>query len=502
MRLTPLISKMTPEQIMRKRPFTVPIPAFDIGVPTIVPAGASNVLTLNSVQYELCSQADFVREYFPTSHKINSIKYYPNTLFVNRTNGSYQAKVRSRVAVGFQQYIHLQRKEALLGNNVGMRLVSGATDQKKIDNLARLREGWEEKDMEVVVNDAIDSSLKLAETAVFVFMDDNKVHSRVFSYDKGDTLYPHYDSLTGEMTLLGRLYTQTDWDGKTHQCLDVVDKTDFVTYIQEDNETWKQDGEKKQHGFPFCPVAYYRSDYGPAWSASQQLIDSYELAMSQFAENNAAYALRILYTLGGELEVMTNTDGTPSRIDSPDANAKVGFLEPAEGADGAFAKQLELMKKEILRASFVVETPEIKSGADISSRTVKMMFADSYMKALSDSMVYQPFLNRVLDLFKYGYLLENGKISDYETYKVKAYLDPFIFMSENDIISSIQMLVTSGCMSKQTATELAYNIGYSSPDEIRRLTQEAHDELIGTAATADPQTNNPVNLSRQAAANA
>ena len=285
--------------------------------------------------------------------------------------------------------------------------------------------------------------------------------------------------------------------------LDVADKTHFVTYREKDgNEGWEMEGEPIPHGFPFCPVAYHRSDLGPVWTASQALIDGWEIALSQFSENNAAYALRILYTLGAEFEMMSNVDGTPARIDSIDPNAKVGFLEPASGADGAFAKQLELMKKEILRGSFVVETPEIKSGADISSRTVKMLFADSYMKALSDSMEYQGFLNRVIALFKHGYFLETNRIAESDSLKVKGYFDPFIFLSENDVIAGIQQLVTSGAMSVKTATELAYNIGYSSPDEVRRITQEAHDELIAeqnaqnTAQAVQTARQNPVAQAR------
>lgn len=455
-------------------------------------------VSLEDVKGESRSQADFIREYYPSSHAINLIKYYPNSIAVNPTSGAYQAKVKSRIAVGFQQYIHLQRKESLLGNNVGMRLISGATDERAIERLAFFREGWEEKDMEVAVNNAIDSDLLTADCAIYIYMDEGKVRWRDFSYTKGDTLYPHYDNLTGDLTLLGRLYNQTDWDGNTRQYLDVIDSTHFVTYRQKDDAiSWEMEGSPKPHGFPECPVAYHRSK-GPCWGNSQALIDGFEIAISQFCENNAAYALRILYTLGAEMEVMSSVDGTPSRIDSADPNAKVGFLEPAEGADGAFAKQLEIMKKEILRGSFVVETPEIKSGTDISARTVKMLFADSYMKSLSDSMEYQAFLNTIARLFKFGYYTEKNKASEAEVLKVKCYLEPFIFMSENDVIAGIQQLMTSGAMSVKTATELAYNIGYSSPDEVSRIMQEAHDELIGQQQ--DTQTHNPVNDARAAAA--
>lgn len=496
MRLIPSIGKMTPEQIMRKKPFSVPIPAGVAGITPIINPQPTGVVTLENIQREVRTQSDFVREFYPSSHKINHIKYYPNTLFLNRKTGAYQAKVRSRIAIGFQERILTKRKEALLGNNVGMRLISGASDQGMIDTLAFYREGWEERDMEVAVNNAIRDDFLTADSAVYIYMDNREVRWRVFSFSSGDTLYPHYDSMTGELALFGRLYNQEDWDGKTNTYLDVVDKTHFVTYAKsEDGEGWEMEGEPQPHGFPVCPVAYHRSDLGPVWGASQSLIESYELAISQFAENNAAYALRILYTLGGEMEIMSNTDGTPNRIDSADPNAKVGFLEPAQGADGAFAKQLEILEKNIMRGSFAVETPEIKSGADMSSRTVKMLFADSYLKALSDSMEYQGFINKIASLFKFGYFLENGRVNEVRGFKVKTYLDPFIFLSENDVIAAIQQLVAAGCMSRKTATELAYNIGYSSPDEVARLLQEAHDDLMAEQVAAS--TIQSVNSSRE-----
>ncbi len=56
-------------------------------------------------------------------------------------------------------------------------------------------------------------------------------------------------------------------------------------------------------------------------------------------------------------------------------------------------------------------------------------------------------------------------------------------------------------MSTKTATELAYNIGYSSPDEVNRILQEAHDELVAeqavsTTAQNAQQRQNPVAASR------
>ena len=348
------------------------------------------------------------------------------------------------------------------------------------------------------MHNAVSADGKVADCAVCFYLSDKRLAWRSFDYEKGDILYPHFDPMTGELALFGRLYSSMDDSGQSTNYLDVYDKTSYMRYKQTDNGKWSVDVSPMPHGFLECPVAYHRKGM-PFWSASQDLIDSYELALSQFCENNAAYALRILYALGQSMDVKASLDGTPQRIDSPDPNAKVGFLEPAD-ASASFAAQLDIMEKNIMRSSFAVETPEIKSGADMSSLTVKMLFADTYLKALEDAQDYQMFLTRTVRLFKYGYGIETGKVSDMESLKVKAEFTPFIFMSETETVNSIVQLVGSGVLSKQTASEIAYESGYGTADEWDRIINEAHEEYMASQKQA--QSLDIINNARNGGGNA
>ena len=56
----------------------------------------------------------------------------------------------------------------------------------------------------------------------------------------------------------------------------------------------------------------------------------------------------------------------------------------------------------------------------MSSLTVKMLFADSYQKALLDAQHFQPFLDDVVELFQHGYGVESGRVSKFTAFKVKA----------------------------------------------------------------------------------
>ena len=58
-------------------------------------------------------------------------------------------------------------------------------------------------------------SVKITGDAAIVFyMNEGKVFTKNLSYFDGDTLYPHYDSITGQMTLFARRYSDYDEEGK------------------------------------------------------------------------------------------------------------------------------------------------------------------------------------------------------------------------------------------------------------------------------------------------
>ena len=503
MKNTPSIASMTPEQILRKQPFKVPLPADHPGFKPIEAKGVQALdLPKSNIAFLTRTQDDFLREYNPNSHAIKSLVYYPNSIFKDMSTGKFRAKVHTRISVAYQEMIKTKRKTALIGNNIGMKLITNRNKSTGEDMLARFREGWEEFNMEISIDKCIDSDYITGDCAVYIYMteDAKRVGWRVFSYQKGDTLYPHYHPQTGEIALLGRRYLLEDEKGNDVEYLDVIDDTSFATYrldLLDNRHQWVVETPPQKHGFPYCPVAYHRRNDGPVWSASQSLIDNYETGISQFCEYNMVYGLGILFTSGADFGIDTDNDGTPLHLDSPDANAKAQFLSPAsDGADSAFATQLNILNRNIMRCSFAVETPEIKSGADMSSLTVKMLFADSYLKALEDSQEYQLFLDRVASLFKYAY----GTVEsiDFKDFKVKTYLEPFVFMSETEVINALVQLTAAGVLSKQTATEIAYNSGYGTASEWERILKEAQAELVASQLSEmqAEQKSNPINESR------
>ena len=158
--------------------------------------------------------------------------------------------------------------------------------------------------------------------------------------------------------------------------------------------------------------------------------------------------------------------------------------------------KLNILEKNIMRNSFASETPELKSGSDLSSLTVRMLLMDSYQQALLDAQHFQPFIDGVVELFKYSYGIETGRLSDFESLQVKAELFPYVFMSETEQVANIMQLRSAGALSRQTASEMAYELGYGINSEYERITKEERDMLIGTQVVQPGNTNNVVNNAR------
>ena len=506
------ISKMTPRQILRKEAFTRLVPSGSltcIGESKAVGSDSELAYSYESPSKVVMSQADFMREYDVNAHKINSIKYYPNAVMKDK-EGKVSAKIKSRIAVAWQKRILVKRLATLTGNNMNIRLSNSKRSARDQQMLMDFREGWEKKNIENLFYQSFKADGITGDVAVCFYLDKGVAGWRIFSYMDGDVLYPHYDPMTGKLAVFGRRYIIRDEkDNERIEYLDVWDDVYYARYkLTKEGlkgavnkakdifglDGWEVDLAPSPHNFPRIPIQYDR--YGePFWANSQDCADLYELTVSQLAENNQAYALRILYALGGEIELQTNMDGTPSMINSAEPNAKVGFLEPADSSR-SFELQLNILEKAIMRNSFASETPELKSGSDLSSLTVRMLLMDSYQQALLDAQHFQPFIDGVVELFKYSYSIESGRPSDFESLQVKAELFPYVFMSETEQVANIMQLRSAGALSRQTASEMAYELGYGINSEYERITKEERDMLIGTQVVQPGSTNNVVNNAR------
>lgn len=499
---TPTIENMTPEKVMQRQPFRRIRPsdtmsALDCGV-SITPGSIDGV-----VLYEYPTYADFMREQDVNGHRIMSEAWYPDISgYDDEKKKAFTRKV-ARVTTNLPEVFASQRTSMLTGDRLDLKLVSGGDSKENQDLLTEYMELWEYRNMENAIYELIWNCNTTADCAIVFHLDENRLGWKALCYRNGDIIYPHRN-MYGRVCLLGREF-KTIEDGKEVHYLEVWDDANYIRYRMSpdggaDGKTagWVIDQDATPHNFPRCPVSYHNSGdtvAGPAMG----ILDNFDLAMSQLCENNKAYALRIFYALGADVDISASIDGRPMTVTSTDTDSKVGFLEPAESS-GSFELQLKQLLKSAYQAAHCTEPTEIKSGADISSLTVQMLSKDSYHQALLDAKEFQHAIDDIVEFAKYGFSVELGKTSKYTKLRIKGTINPYIMRSEVEEVNNIAILKSAGALPTKAAANEAAKLGYGTPRNYEEIMQEAHDELVAEQNTNQQspknQRNNPVAESR------
>lgn len=510
----PDIKNMTPEQIMRKPVFRRLLPSDNLPANgnghRIFAPGMTATYDRAPRRYEVITPLDCMMEYDMNAHKILSKTYYPNPVAKDEETGNYYERQLARVTVDLIQMFHTQRTSLLVGSNTDIRMANRKATAKEKELLSLFREGWEIKNIEQARYELISRAGKTMDAAIVGHISEKRFGWNAFSYESGDTLFEHKHPLTGETALFARLYCMPSDDGTTDiQYLDVWDSTEYMRYKNDPDDKkaagdngWLVDAEPTKHGFDFCPVAYMR--YGETfWGNAILPVDEMEKDLSQLLENNKIYGLRVLVALGSEMSVKASFDGRPLQINGP-SDGKVNYLEPAD-ASNSFSLSIKNLEEQAYIAANCVKQTELHSGADISSLTVSMLNQPAYRKAILDTYKFQPAIDRLVRIFQYGWFLENAKITENNTFHVKARSYPYVMRSETEEVANITALKAAGGLSTHSAAEEAYNLGYGSVDEYERIRQEEHDELVAearmNAGEEGGNENNPVNAARKALAN-
>ena len=369
------------------------------------------------------TQQDFLREFYPSGHRICDPQQYPDIWKKNPETGLWCVQKIQRTAFAFQQVIYTKHVLHVTGNDIQFEIAEGAeegNEEKLQELLTKYRKGWLMHDMEIRFFEAVSAYMKVADCAIVGYFDgDGKFGTRTLSFDRGDTLFPKYDPLTGELIAFARKYVDYDEDGEERiEWVEAWDKDKFYRLKKDlsggtaKNVVRKIASifgaseyacvEEKRHGFPFIPVAYARNEDGPCWSAVQRNIEDYEEAFSYLCENNKAYAFPILTLTGegDEIEIKGDTNGSAKTIMITDTDGKAEFINGTD-ASNAFATQLNKAYDLIYELSFTVKPPELKSG-DLPGIAIKLLYSPALEAAMNDAQILQPFLDQLVRITKFG----------------------------------------------------------------------------------------------------
>lgn len=453
--------------------------------------------------FRVLTQADFLREYYPSGHLINSESYYPdiyreevvevtdkygNPVLDENGNPVHQTNHYiehvPRWSFAFQQLIALKQTVHVVGNDTQFDILPG---HKVSDDLFRnFRAGWLEKDMEIAIYELVRSVKIVGDGAIVCYMDNGKFGWQSLSYyQKYDTLYPHYRN--GKLDLFARAFSDYDEEGqKAVNWLEVWDETYLYRYRQDlkgasglmtkVKTVFGLSGytlvSKKEHGFSRIPIIYFRDEDGPSWTHSQDTIDGYELDFSQMSQNNHAYGEPILYLQGDEVAATHDMNGSV-KVLTMGQDDKAGYLQSQSAAE-SYQKELDKAFELIFLQSSTVLTPKISGNSDISGAALKVLYGDAHEKASHDCQEYTKVVNDLKDLFAEGYGMEVNKQIDFMNAPIYAWLKPYVLTNESSEVNDLVQAVSAGFCSKQTASERIPF--YTDQDEWERIIKEQKQE--------------------------
>lgn len=461
------------------------------------------------------TQADFLREYYPSGHRIMDSEEYPDVWKKDPETGKLYMQPIQRTAFAFQQLIATKHILHMTGNDIQFEIAQGRDTESKEEELQKqltaFKKVWLMADMEIRGFEAIRSYYITGDCAIVGFIrKDGKFGAKTLSYLNGDTLYPQYDSITGELTAFGRKYYDYADDGSIKvEWLEVWDDTCLYRFAQTAkdgttdqpyviNDEYVVNGynlvSKKPHGFNFLPVAYARNDAGPVWAAVQHNIEDYEEAFSHLCENNKAYAFPIFYYKGAgqDLQVSGDMNGAVKALAIDDTNADAGFLKGTD-ASNAFATQLDKAYSLIYELSFTVKPPELKSG-DLPGVALKLLYSPALEAAMNDAELLQPFLTQTVKIVKYGVGYENDNVQTMMALPINAWYKAYTHANYTEEISNLATAVQNKFLSRQTASERCPE--FPKNDEYERIQSEIEEQkqqdLLQDIQLQDAQTQNAI----------
>lgn len=476
------------KEILTKEPFYEVIP-YGYRARAVFHRGQSPYNMDDTLAMRVKTQADMLREYYPTGHRIMDSIEYPDIYKQDPDTKKWFKQPISRTAFAFQQIISTKRTIHICGNDMQFELSGKAAPTESENNalnddLLDFRQGWLDMDMERNFYLSARSINITGDAAVVAYFDDGEAKARTLSYLDGDTLYPHINPITGKMEIFARRFYGLDESGKVRsENVEVWDDKFYYRAVRGKSDTGIVNRikeffglagykiiEQKHHGFPFCPVAYFRSsDNGPCWSAAQNSIESFEESFSYLREDNKAHAFPIMYYKGDGVDF--NGDqitGAVKSIAINDPDGEVGFLNRPETSE-AFNAELQKLYDMIYEQAFAVKPPELKSG-DLPGVALKLLYSPAIERAICDAQEMQPFVNDLVRIVKAGYGIQINKQVSLMNLKINAWIEPYVHQNDTELFANLATGVQNGFLSKQTASER--NTKFSKNDEFERVMME------------------------------
>lgn len=471
--------------ILTKRAFVRPMPQYVRNyAPTRKPERVQ--MPKDTTLWQTVSQGQFVREFYPSGHLINDPTYYPDRTKYDEEKKVFYTEKVVRCSFPLQMIITSQHLVHIAGNDVRHELTDAKIDDEMQALFLEWQKGWLDENIETRLYFFYKYAYIVGEAAMLFYLKDEVMYTKTLSFFTGDTLYPHFDSITGKLDAFARKFSDYDEENNEYvQWLEVWDEKYLRRYRRDVQgargaiakvkelfglDGWVQVGKEEEHGFERVPVVYHRREEGACWSFVQDAIDKYELAVSYLCQNNMAYAFPIMVLQGDNVDIKGDIYGQVKAI-TGDADSKISYLERSDNTS-AFELQLNTLLRQIFLGSFAVMPPEVKSG-DLPGVAIKLIYSPSLDRAMIDAKEFDHVIDDVQELFTHAYGVQQGKHTRYKKLHILSYIVPYIHQNTAELIQNLVQATGAGILSHETASELTT---YDRNAEYDRITREAKNK--------------------------
>ena len=160
------------------------------------------------------TQTEFAEEYYPSAHRITSEVFFPECYnygkVITEEGEELETMYREetfRVTVPLQAVITVQHLVHMFGNDVHHELTDTKVSDTLQDNFYDFQTGWLTKNMDIALYKLGRSAAITGDGAMVFYYNRGKLGIKNLSFLEGDTCYPHYDSITGELYMFARKFS-------------------------------------------------------------------------------------------------------------------------------------------------------------------------------------------------------------------------------------------------------------------------------------------------------
>lgn len=441
-------------------------------------------MQIDNYACEELTQANFLDELYPSSHKINCVEY--RSLRQKFKTDSKTGAVAfdgfedvCRSSFGIQQGIRRHKVAHTFGNEMWF----GSEGDKKADEMvSNFRSHWSMAGMTDALSLWGSSLFGTGDAAIYLYIKDEKIEYKVFSYEDGDvfnmTKDENGDDLFVRLFLLDGFHAVEMYGVQSVDLWikeSAVPESRFTSAVRSVdgnlNGEKSDDGyiliKSEPHGRKRCPVDYYRAK-DVCWGLGQPTIDNIEKILSDLGENNKYYAYQILFLSGGVIS-LPGAKGMGKVIASKTTDGKAEILKPADASNTftiELEKNLDLLWE--TTGTVVLEPKELKGG-DYSGAFIRNLYWREVQWAANEIAKLRPAFRSIISQFSDLVGILESDINGYRNLRMSFLLEPCIPKNVAEEITNVTLAKAAGITSVKTASG---EIPFNNAREYERIKEE------------------------------